>query len=207
VSRVRLAEVVRELPRRAHDLSRHEVAQSQRWRILEAVTEVTAKVGYAEASVADVIAVAGISRKTFYEQFRDKEDCFLSAYDVLSERLVRSLVQVGAELPPGPGRRRAQLEAFLAALEREPAVARVFMVDVLGAGARALERRQHVNALFVDAFLGAVAADPVRRLAIVGGVNNAVVAALLEGRAKLLRDLAAPLGEFVELALGKSRDR
>src|SRR4051812_48071138 len=106
--RVRLAEIVRELPRRAHDLSRRDVMESQRWRILEAVTEVIAKLGYADASVADVIAVAGISRKTFYEQFRDKEDCFLTAYDVLSARSVRSLVNVGAEVPSGPRRRRAQ---------------------------------------------------------------------------------------------------
>src|SRR3954466_3544394 len=85
--RVRLADVVRELPRRAHDLSRREVEESQRWRMLEAVTDVTAKHGYADAAVADIIAAAGLSRKTFYEQFKDKEECFLTAYDVVSKRL------------------------------------------------------------------------------------------------------------------------
>jgi AcrR family transcriptional regulator len=204
--RVRLAHVVRELPRRAHDLSRREVIESQRWRILEAVTEVTAKLGYAAATVADVIAVAGISRKTFYEQFQDKEDCFLTAYDVLSARLVRSLVSVGAELPSGPGRRQAQIEAFLAALQREPEIARVFMLDVLGAGRPAFEHRQRVNALFADAILGAAAPTPVLRSAIIGGLNNAVVDALLDGRGKRLRELAAPLAEFVELAIS-SRPR
>src|SRR4051794_36947576 len=134
--RVRLADVVRELPRRAHDLSRREVEESQRWRILEAVTDVTAKLGYAEASVADIIAAAGLSRKTFYEQFKDKEECFLTAYDVVSKRLLRSMADVGAAAKEGPARRRAQLEAFLVALDGQPAIARAFMVDVLGAGPR-----------------------------------------------------------------------
>lgn len=202
MARVRLADVIRELPRRAHDLSRQEVIESQRWRLLEAVTEVTARLGYADASVADVIAAAGISRKTFYEQFRDKEDCFLTAYDVLSARLVRSMVRGAAELPSGPRRSRAQIEVFLTALEREPEVARVFMIDVLGAGRRAFEHRQRVNALFADAMLGAAAPDPVRRSAIIGGLNNAVVDALLDGRGKRLTELAAPLAEFMERAIG-----
>jgi hypothetical protein len=112
-----------------------------------------------------------------------KEDCFLTAYDVLAKRSVRSLVNVGAEMDSGPLRRRAQIDTFLAALEREPEVGRVFMVDVLGAGRRALEHRQRINGLFADAILGAAVTDPIRRLTIIGGLNNAVV-------------------EFVELAIG-----
>jgi AcrR family transcriptional regulator len=202
VPRVRLAEVVRELPRRAHDLSRKEVEASQRWRMLEAVTEVTAKTGYLEASVADVIAAAGVSRKTFYEHFRDKEECFLTAYDVLSEQLVRALVGVGADVPAGAPRRRAQMAAFLGALAKDPAAARVFMVDVLGAGPRALKRRERVNASFAAAVLGDALADPLRRAAIVGGVNNVVAGALIESRTADLRALVAPLSAFMEDALG-----
>ena len=46
------------------------------------MVEVTAERGYADCRIADVIAYAGVSRKTFYELFRDKEDCFLAAYDL-----------------------------------------------------------------------------------------------------------------------------
>lgn len=205
MSRVRLAQVVRELPRRAHDLSRKEVESSQRWRMLEAITEVTAKAGYAEASVADVIAVAGVSRKTFYEQFRDKEECFLTAYDVLSDKLVRALVGVGADVRAGSARRRAQMAAFLGALAKDPAAARVFMVDVLGAGPRALKRRERVNASFAAAVLGDAVTDPVRRAAIVGGVNNVVAGALIESRTADLLALAPPLSAFVEHALGQGK--
>ena len=85
---VRLAEVVRTLPRRAHSLSRRTVESSQRWRLLEAMIEVTAKLGYAETSVAAVIAAAGVSRKSFYALFDDKDECFLEAYDIVSDRLI-----------------------------------------------------------------------------------------------------------------------
>jgi AcrR family transcriptional regulator len=203
VPRVRLAKVLSELPRRAHDLSRKTVEESQRWRILSAMTEVTAKRGYAEASVADAIAVAGVSRKTFYEQFTDKEDAFLCAYDVVSDRLIAQLVSVGAAHPDPTARRRAQVAAFLDALAREPAGARVFMVDVLGAGPRALRRREKVNARFAEAVLGSATQDPVRRAAIIGGINNVVAGELLLGHASRLRDLAAPLAEFMRAALAQ----
>jgi len=169
------------------------------------MTEVTAKSGYAEASVADVIALAGVSRKTFYEQFRDKEECFLTAYDVLSDRLVHALVDFGANLRAGPSRRRAQMAAFLGALAKDPASARVFMVDVLGAGPRALKRRERVNASFGDAVLGDAVGEPVRRAAIVGGVNNVVAGALMESRTADLLALVDPLSAFVEDALGHGK--
>lgn len=170
--------------------------------MIEAVTEVTARAGYADASVADIIATAGVSRKTFYEHFRDKEECFLTAYDVLSKRLIRALVAVGEPYSSGARRRRAQVLAFLGVLAKNPPSARVFVVDVLGAGPRALRRRERVNERFANAILGDAAPDPVRRKAIVGGVNNVVAGALMEARPALLA-LAPSLSEFVERALRK----
>src|SRR5918998_1895118 len=57
-----------------------EVARDQRARVLRAMGTVVADKGYAAATVADVVRAAGVSRTTFYEQFRSKEDCFLEAY-------------------------------------------------------------------------------------------------------------------------------
>jgi AcrR family transcriptional regulator len=199
VPRVRLASVVRKLPRHAHDLSRASVAESQRWRLLEAMIETTARLGYADASVAAVIARAGVSRKAFYEHFADKEDCFLAAYDVLSDRLVADLLAVDARSPAA--RRRAQVEGFLAQLAANPAVARVFMVDVLGAGVRALRRREQVNHRFATALFGDADVDDVRRAAVVGGVNTTVASALIAGAGASLMELADSLVGFVQAAL------
>src|SRR6478752_2700016 len=74
------AEPGRALPRGPHGLSREEVELSQRARLLQATTEAVAAQGYVKTTVADIIARAGVSRATFYQLFRDKEDCFLAAY-------------------------------------------------------------------------------------------------------------------------------
>ncbi|HEY1548151.1 MAG TPA: TetR/AcrR family transcriptional regulator [Kofleriaceae bacterium] len=198
---VRLAEVVRDLPRHAHALPRRTVQQSQRWRLLEAVVEVTARAGYADATIADVIAVAGVSRKTFYEHFADKEAAFLATYDVVADRLIELLVTAGAAHADPDARRTAHVERFLKILDRDHAVARVFMVDVQGAGPAALRRRAAVNERFADALFGDARVPKLRRDAVVGGVNQVVAAALLAPRPKSLTRLAAPLVAFVRAAL------
>ncbi len=198
---VRLAEVVRALPRHAHALSRKTVQQSQRWRLLEAVVEVTARAGYADATIADVIAVAGVSRKTFYEHFADKQAAFLATYDVVANRMIAALVATGAAHADADARRTAQVERFLAILDRDHAVARVFMVDVQGAGPAALRRRAAVNQRFAEVLFGDARVSEVRRDAVVGGVNQVVAAALLSPRSKSLGRLAAPLAAFVRAAL------
>jgi AcrR family transcriptional regulator len=200
-----LVEIVRELPRRAHGLSRKTVTESQRWRLLGAMAEVTAKAGYLDASVTEVIAVAGVSRKTFYEYFVDKEDCFLTAYEVVSERLAESLAAIGSDRADSALKRRAQVTAYLTALSRDRALARVFIVEVLGAGPRALARREKVNGRFAELLLGTAVADPVRRKAIIGGVNDVVAGALLQNRAFPLLELIEPLSEFMRSALGLAR--
>jgi AcrR family transcriptional regulator len=204
--RVILAEVVRELPRRAHDLSHKAVRDSQRWRLLEAVTEVIAKVGYAEMSVADVIAAAKVSRKTFYEHYRDKEDCFLAAYDFLSDQFIANLVRVGEQHRIGAARRRAQVTAFLATLAREPEIARAFMVDVMGAGERALQRREAVNARFASTILGR-AIDATILQAIVGGVNAVCASYLIADRGHELPKVTETLVRFLEHGLMAGRRR
>jgi AcrR family transcriptional regulator len=197
---VRLAEVVRALPRHAHALPRKTVRESQRWRLLEAVVEVTARAGYADATVADVIAVAKVSRKTFYEHFADKEAAFLATYDVVADRVIAALVAMGAAHTDPDARRTAQVERFIAILDRDRAIARVFMVDVQGAGPAALRRRAAVNQRFAEMLFGDSTVPTVRRDAVVGGVNQVVAAALLSPKSSLA-PLAKPLAEFVRAAL------
>ncbi len=199
-ARVRLAEVVRALPRRAHDLPRGTVRDSQRWRLLEAITEAVARLGYAHANVGDALAIAGVSRKTFYEMFRDKEDCFLAAFEAVSERLLERVIAAGASHPPGRERRRAQLETFLDALASDPLGARVFSLEAPAAGPRALRLGRRIDARFAEAFLGDVV-QVVARTAIAGGINRVVVAELIESGAARLPELADELSAFVERSL------
>jgi AcrR family transcriptional regulator len=195
-----LADVVRTLPHRGHGVPRATVRDSQRWRLLEGMVEATARHGYAGATVAEVIVFAGVSRKAFYEYFTDKEDCFLAAYDVVSDRMIAQLVAAGSGHAPGLARRRAYVTGYLSALDRDLAVARVFTVGVLGAGPRVLERRDAVNRRFADHLFGDSQLDIVRRVAVVGGVN-AVVASELLSREPQLLSLGESLSAFVQAAL------
>ena len=87
------------LPRAPHASVREELRASQRGRLICAVADCVAAKGYAETTVADVIALAGVSRKTFYEHFTDKEACFLASYDHGADAIHRAML----EAAEGPG--------------------------------------------------------------------------------------------------------
>src|SRR3954464_7556371 len=140
--------VLRVLPRGPHRLGREVVEASQRGRLLDAMAQVVAGKGYGATSVADVIATAGVSRKTFYEHFRDKLDCFLAAYDLGVEVLLATVRAAGAGENDPLAVTRARTRAYLRTLSKEPASARTFLVDVAAAGPEALERRRAVHRQF-----------------------------------------------------------
>jgi AcrR family transcriptional regulator len=131
------------LPRGRHGLPREAVADSQRARILAAMIGVVAARGYTDTRVIDVIGAAGVSRKTFYELFDSKEDCFLAAYDILVGQLLEE-AEAGFAAGPGtawPERVENGLRAVLGHLAAHPEEARFALVEVLAAGPRALARR------------------------------------------------------------------
>ena len=131
------------LPSGRHGLSREEVVASQRARMIDAMAAVVADKGYAATTVADVVERAGVSRRTFYEQFSDKEACFLAAYDAgLAAVLcrIREAVDVNPEAR-WRDRARAGVESFLALLAAEPTFAQALQVEILTAGPAALDRR------------------------------------------------------------------
>jgi AcrR family transcriptional regulator len=118
------------------------VEQQQRERILPAMIAVVAEKGYADSRIVDVVEEAGVSRKTFYELFEDKEACFLEAY----ERIVGMLLQVTTEAYDAHAgawaqRMRAGMSSFLAIMAEYPHAAKFCIVEVLAAGPRALRRR------------------------------------------------------------------
>ena len=113
---------------------------TQRELLLSAMTEVLAREGYAATSIAPVIAAAGVSRRTFYEHFRDKDDCFLAAVLGVQERLRADLQRVLADTPPEHGW-RAAVEAVVGLAATRPTDASLLMSESLAAGPRALELR------------------------------------------------------------------
>jgi AcrR family transcriptional regulator len=150
-----------QIPGGRHGLAPEAVAESQRARLLAGMAEAVAEHGYADASIADVIARAGVSRKTFYQQFDGKDECFAVAYGKEMDRLLElTLSAFEAEGPPWARRLRAGLTALCGALAGNPAVARLCFVEGLDAGpitaARRREALRGLLPLFEAAPAGAI---------------------------------------------------
>ena len=150
--------------------------------------EVVSERGYPETRVVDVIGVAGVSRKTFYELFESKEDCFLAAYDVLLENLLGDATNAFEAKPGAPWAERigASLEALLQHLAAHPDEARFAIVEVLAAGPKALSRRDAALRQFTG-FLESgrsetsVELPGITSLAVAGGINELLYSEILHG--------------------------
>jgi AcrR family transcriptional regulator len=175
--------------------SRAEAKGTQRQRLLDAMAHLVGARGYLSVSVAHVIEAAGVSRKTFYEHFGDKLDCFLEAYESSTQRLAEALADLSAT--PAAGRTERQLRQYLMAITESPTVTRAFIVEVMGAGDAALRARERVNRRFADLVFGHLSADEKVRKALIGGVNDVVTGELLAGRRRFL-PLLPSLLRFVE---------
>lgn len=166
-------------------LGRAQVAQIQRARMVSAMTEVVLELGAGSVSVADVVERSGVSRRTFYESFRDRDECFLAAFDDALERI--SAVVVPAFETGGGWRERVRiaLGELLGFLDQDPGVGRLLIVESLAAGPQALERRHRVlRALIVavDEGRGASATSelpPLTAEGVVGAVCSILYARLL----------------------------
>lgn len=181
--------------RMAKPKTRADAKETQERRLLLAMAQLVGRNGYAETSIAQVIERAGVSRKTFYAFFADKEACFLQAYAQLSGLLIDALVAHGSEAS-GEDRIEAQLRQYLETLARDPLVARAFIVEVLSAGPKALAEREAVNRQFADLVFAHTSDDALVRKAIIGGVNDVVVGALLSGETDFV-SLLPKLTRFV----------
>jgi AcrR family transcriptional regulator len=168
-------------------VSRDEVDGFQRARIVSAMVEVASEVGYLGAAVAPVVARAGVSRRTFYELFDGREDCFLAAFDWGVEQARRAMREAYASQRSWRDRARHALAALLLLLDSEPELARVCVVDALGAGRLVLARRGQVSDELIAA-LGAGAPRPrgaseiplLTAEGVVGGAFSVIHARLLE---------------------------
>jgi AcrR family transcriptional regulator len=177
------------LPRGPHRLTRAEVERSQRERLLAAMAAAVAEKGYANTAVADVLAGAGVSRATFYAQFRDKADCFLAAYraavELVTAVMAAELEAVRASGEPDPlARLERVLAVYLESLRGAPALAKTFLVEVYAAGPEAIRLRRQSLEGFADVVAethrgepGLLGTEPHQRFAaevLVGAVSSMV---------------------------------
>jgi AcrR family transcriptional regulator/DNA-binding MarR family transcriptional regulator len=194
---------------------RERVAGIQRARMLSALVEEISERGVGNVTVAHIVARSGVSRRTFYEIFRDREECFLAAFDEGMERIAREVVPAYERPWRWRERIREGLIAWLSFLEREPALARLLVVESLGAGPVALQRRSSVLAPIESAVdLGREQAKTdielplVTAEGLVGAVLSIVHGRLTEHHSAKLVELVNPLMSMIVLPyLGPAASR
>jgi len=196
-------EIPRRLPRGTHGLDRDVVEASQRTRLLEAVGRAVAERGYAAATIDDVVGRAGVSKKTFYDHFADKQDCFLAAYEAASEELLRRVAEAQATDLDWHERTRAGIAAYLRWLAGDPALALVYLIEVAAAGPVALERRERLRDRYAELMLERVAPRELSaeiRHAVVAAADDVVVRHIRAHGAERLPELE-PVLLYLQTAL------
>jgi AcrR family transcriptional regulator len=128
------------LPPGRHGLPREFVVQNQRDRLTAGMIAVVAERGYNEATITDIAAAAGVSRRTFYTYFASKEECFFATYDVIAEHMLAIAAEAAAGQRGWSRRTGAALGAVLEALATNPDLVRFTLIEPPRAGEKIAER-------------------------------------------------------------------
>jgi AcrR family transcriptional regulator len=201
---------VAQLPRGRHGLARKQVIASQRGRMLDAMARAVAEHGYANTSVGDVIALAGVSRETFYEHFSDKAGCFLATLDASTALLLAALDDEAMRHSGDPLKRFERgLSAYLGALAAQPHAARTFLVEAFAAGPEAARRRFAAQDRFVEriaAHFGArSASDRFGIEMLVSAISSLVTRYVATDRTARIPELRAPILRLVRRLVKAAR--
>ncbi len=182
--------------------SHAQIVEIQRSRLLAAAVGAVDELGYASTTVADVTSRARVSRRTFYELFANREECLVAVLEDVVALIGAEISRAGIEGLPWRERVRGGLWAILGFFDREPALARVCVVQALSGGRAVLERREQI--------LGALAAvvDEGRLEGARGGECTPLTAEGLAGAAfaiayaRLLRNERRPLTDLLGELMG-----
>jgi AcrR family transcriptional regulator len=128
------------LPRGPHGLARDVVLASQRGRLLSAFVALAAERGVAAVTISDIVRRAGTAKRTFYEHFTDKDDCFLQAFEGASGLMVGTVVDAVAAEPDPIARIEVGTRAYLDALLEHPEVTILFHTHMRAGGPQLAQR-------------------------------------------------------------------
>ncbi|HYJ21129.1 MAG TPA: TetR/AcrR family transcriptional regulator [Solirubrobacterales bacterium] len=181
------------------------VTSSKRQMILDGMLEAVGADGYEHTSVRTVLDRTGVYRQAFYDNFADKDDCYLQAYDAGVERVETLVLTAAAAESNWEGKLRAGLGALLDFLDAEPDIGRALVVEVHAAGPEALAKRTAALAR-INHFLDqarAVAGNsqsppPIAGEGIAAGIHAVIHSRLSAGGTDSFRQL---LPEFMYFAV------
>jgi AcrR family transcriptional regulator len=189
----------------------------QRERLFNAAAEEFAQRGYAGASSESISRRAGMSKATFYEHFANKEECIIGLFNRTAEVVAEGMARAARDAGTGDAaeRMRAGTRAFLGALGEHPEFAQTLLVEIIGAGPRAAQRRDQVMQGFADtldaeneaaARRGLIArfASPHDSYAIVGAITELVSRQVRLGEPADPIDLAPVIDRLISGVLARA---
>lgn len=193
------------LPPGRHGLPREFVVHNQRERLVAGLAEAIAENGYSGTTIAHITRHAAVSRRTFYEHFSSKDECFVAAYDTVMTELRERVSEGFEEAEDWPHAVRAGIGAMLSFLAAEPHLARLCMVEALVAGPVVVERYDAAIQSFVPYFQSGregrppevlARLSPTTEEALVGGMVSLISRRIIAGKAEELEELLPDLVEF-----------
>ena len=184
---------------------REKVIENQRERLFAAMVAVASTKGYAQTSVADLSRLSGVSRRTFYDLFADREACFLAALDAVLDPTEAITVAQMAKAGSWEERAAGTVGVFLNMVVAQPAAARLCFVESYAVGAAATARVDEAMVVFEELLKAAFEEQPERMgmpdemaRAMIGGIRKMVHTRLHRGTEAELLDM---LPGLVELGL------
>jgi len=196
-----------------HGIPRPVVAKIQRDRLMRAMARTVAEYGYQGTTVRRLLSRAGLSRRTYYELFEDKEDCFLAAYDEAVDHVMGFVVEAYEQGDDPQERIERGLGAFLQFCADEPDIARMCIVEVLAGGPAARARRadtmERLASLMEEALNELRGDEQLSKLAargLIGGVHELIYAPIDRGEVEHLPQLAEQIvsSQIAPLVLAKA---
>jgi AcrR family transcriptional regulator len=193
------------LPPGRHGLPRDFVVHNQRERLIAGLAEAVAEKGYGGTTIADITRHAAVSRRTFYEHFDGKDECFVAAFDTVTEQLRERVDEAYRAEDEWPAAIAAGIAAMLAFLASEPNLARLAMVEALVAGPVVLEHYDAAVQTFLPYLQAGREGRPKAVLdhlsdsteeALVGGMVSLVARRIVAGQTDELESLLPDLIEF-----------
>lgn len=174
--------------------------EDYRARLIDGMSAALVTKSYAEVTIADIVTHSRVSKRTFYEHFPDKEACFLATYQALVDMLLQAIAEAVAARGVIEAV-DAAVHAYFAELAERADLIRPFFTDIQAAGPAALKLRRQAHQRFADLMRELVEArlsefpdarplSPQMATALVGGINELVLMAIEEGRAKQVTELS-----------------
>lgn len=162
--------------------------------------------GYADTTIADIATAARVSKRTFYEHFRTKQECLIALYENASQRGLNSLARAIEPDQQWPARVDHAVKAYFSHLAANPLLMRTLFIDVLAVGPEGLQARRKVHQQLAE-LIASTAEQPDSELnvwqanAIIGSLTEIVLQAIEQDRVEQLPECADEAAQVIRAAM------